>query len=152
MERRERGGEVKDELHILFDSDAFVGWLWPDDKLFIKANQIFEQIKQKQLRIVTTSWVIAEAATVLSHREGQILARSFMKRMRDMRFPTIHIDEVLQSEAEKLFERQEKKGTSMVDCGNIIVMQRYKIPTIFSFDRFYKRQSGIQMPVDAGLV
>ena len=152
MVRKERGGEVRDELHILFDSDAFVGWLWPDDKLYSKANQVFEKIKYKQLRIVTTSWVIAETATVLSNREGQTLARSFLKRMRDMRFPTIHIDEILQRETEKLFERQEKKGTSMVDCGNVIVMQRYKIPAIFSFDKFYKKQQGIQMPVDIGLI
>jgi predicted nucleic acid-binding protein len=61
-----------------------------------------------------------------------------------MRFPIIHMDENLQEKATDFFQRQQKKGTSVIDCGNVVVMNRFKIPTVFSFDKFYSRQTDIK--------
>lgn len=152
MGRRERGEEVRGNPQILVDTDAFVGWFWSKDAHHMTAKSIFGKIKKERLRLVTTSWVVAETATVLSNRVDQRLACSYLSRMKRAKFPTIHIDESLQDEATRLFEKQSQKRTSMIDCGNVIVMQRFNIPTIFSFDRFYKKHPQIQMPEAANLL
>jgi predicted nucleic acid-binding protein len=138
------GGGVKSKFHIFVDSDAFVGWLYRHDAHHKKSGEIFREIKKQRAGMVTSSWVILETATVLSNRKGQALAREFLKRMRQMRFPIIHMDENLQEKATDFFQRQQKKGTSVIDCGNVVVMNRFKIPTVFSFDKFYSRQTDIK--------
>lgn len=152
MGRKERGREVRDNPQILFDTDAFVGWFWSKDAHHITAKRIFEKIKQERLRMVTTSWVVAETATVLSNRVDQQLACMYLKRIRKAKFPIIHIDESLQDEAAKLFEKQTRKRTSMIDCGNVVVTQLFNIPTIFSFDKFYNRHPHIQIAKAADLI
>ena len=49
------------------------------------------------------------------------------------------LDETLQEETISLFKLQEAKGTSMVDCSNVVIMRAFDIPFIFSFDKFYAK-------------
>jgi predicted nucleic acid-binding protein len=98
---------------------------------------IFFQFRQDQKRLITTSFVFAEIATVLSNCDGQNLARHFLSAVRSGAIPIIFICEALQESAEQVFITQEKKHTSMVDCANVVVMHQFYIPTIWSFDSFY---------------
>ncbi len=144
MGRKGRESAVRNSSGILVDSDVFVGWIHIDDTHHEKARSVFHKIKQARLRMVTSSWVVAETATVLSHRRGQATAREYLKTIRDLEFPVIHVDEGLQEDATQIFEQQEKKGTSMVDCSNVAIIKRFEIPRIFSFDKFYAKKFGIQ--------
>jgi predicted nucleic acid-binding protein len=54
----------------LIDSDASIGWMVAFDANHQQARQIFHQLKEKKSRLVTTSFVVAETASVLSHRSG----------------------------------------------------------------------------------
>ena len=139
-------------LEILIDSDAFVGRFYPDDVHYQQATRIFAQLEQAGKQIVSTNLVIMETATVLSHRSGQVLARKFLAVLDKTRLPIIHINEKLHQESLSFFKKQDKKGTSLVDCANVVVMRRFAITSIFSFDKFYARQPGIQMPQKAGLL
>lgn len=136
---------MESEFQILVDSDAFVGRFYPDDKHHQRALQLFSKLEQADKTLTTTSMVLAETATVLSHRSGQVLARKFLEVIKRSRLPTIHIDERLHSETYELFCAQEKKGTSFTDCANVVVMQRFKVPTIFSFDKAYPKQFGVSL-------
>ena len=60
-----------------------------------------------------------------------------------IKLPIIHINELLHRETLAFFKKQEKKGTSVVDCSNVVIMRRFQIPTIFSFDGFYSRQADL---------
>ena len=131
------------EFQALVDSDAFVGRFYPQDLHYQKSQQIFARLEKQAQTLVTTSMVIAEVATVLSHRSGQPLARKFLKIIHHSKLPTIHVSEKLQAETYKLFNAQEKKGTSITDCANVIVMKRFHIPRIFSFDKAYPKQFNV---------
>ena len=137
---------MENNSKILVDSDVFVGWIHTEDSHHKKVQSIFNKIKQAQLSMVTSSWVVAETATVLSHRKGQALARDYLGKIRDLDFPVIHIDEGLQKDATQIFELQEKKGTSMVDCGNVAIAKRFGISRIFSFDKVYFKRFGLSSP------
>jgi predicted nucleic acid-binding protein len=124
-------------LEVLVDSDAWVGLFFEDDPHHATANAAFERLSREQRMLTSTSLVVAETATVLSNRKGQLLACEFLRYIRESKIPLIHIDEKLQLEAIRLFEAQEKRGMSVVDCANVAVMKRFGISAILSFDEFY---------------
>jgi predicted nucleic acid-binding protein len=125
-------------FQVLVDSDAFVAWSLPDDHFHQHVHDIFERLATTGSRLVSTSWVIAETATVLSYRGGQTTARMFLQRIVDIGMPIIHISEPVQAETTELFKGQNARGTSMVDCSNAVIMEHFEIPEIFSFDHFYR--------------
>lgn len=127
------------QYHALVDTDAFVGWFYPQDAHHSRCKAMFTQLKSQQRRLVTTNLVTLETATVLSYRTGQTAARKFVEGfIRAGKMDVIPVSPELLDEAFDLFLEQAKKGTSVVDCSNVVVMRRFHIPTIFSFDRFYK--------------
>lgn len=125
------------KFDVLIDSDAFVGLFYQNDAHHQKSSKIFDQMQQSQHRLVTTNMVVAETATVLSHRVGQKAARTFLD-LADM-LPVIFVNEHLYRETLLLFRKQTTKGTSVVDCSNVIVIRKFDIPTILSFDKVYTK-------------
>jgi predicted nucleic acid-binding protein len=136
---------VSSRFDVLIDSDAFVGWFYPEDPHFQEAASIFAALEEKERRPVTTSMVVAETATVLSYRQGQALAREYLRKIDESKLPIIHITEALLKEAVKLFVAQSERGTSMTDCANLVVMGHFSISTIFSFDRVYPKKFGLKL-------
>lgn len=131
---------------ILVDSDAFVGLLLEKDTHHDRCAELFAEVASQGALIVTNSFVIAETATVLSHRVGQELARVFLDEVIEQgRFPTIFVTEALQQQAIKIFKKQESRGTSMTDCVNVAIMQQLQIPIIFSFDTFYSKTCNLKL-------
>lgn len=122
---------------ILIDRDAFIAWMSKGDILHDEAKKRFKDIRSKHLRPITTSLVINETATVLSNRVSQEIAREFLNLSHKL--TVIHITQKLQNEALELFRLEARKGTSVTDCANVIVMRTLEIDYIFSFDKFYKR-------------
>jgi predicted nucleic acid-binding protein len=125
---------------VLVDSDAFVGLLYDKDAHHKRATELFARSAEDNKALVTTSYVVAEAATVLSHRKGQDAARAFLKMVN--RIPTVFITEEIHTESLALFAQQKRRGTSVVDCSNAVVMERLGIPKILSFDKVYTKDLG----------
>ena len=145
METMALGNQQKNRFQVLIDSDAFIGQIYPDDAHFERANEILRSLAEKRVQLVTTSMVVAETATVLSHRVGQKLVLAFLSVMKRGNIPIIHIDEALQEIALTIFSDQAKKGTSVTDCANVAVMQRFGMSSIFSFDKIYPKKFGLKL-------
>jgi len=123
---------------MLVDSDALVAWFYAQDVHHARTLAIFDRIRKQRFSTVVQSLVVAETATFLSHRQGQALARQFLAFASQL--PVIHITEELQQEAVTLFASLEPQGTSIVTCANVVVMRRFTIPLIFSFNEVYAKQ------------
>ena len=128
------------DFDVLVDSDAFVGLFFPDDAHHQTCYRLFKQFARQKLRLVATSYTIAETATVLSRHSGQPLARAFLDYAATGVLPVVHIDEALQALAISIFREQENKNTSLFDCANVAVIRNLNIPRIFSFDQVYSRK------------
>jgi predicted nucleic acid-binding protein len=135
---------MQPDFDVLIDSDAFVGLFLERDAHHEDAKEQLFRFGQEQKRLVTTSFVIAETATVLSNYDGQAVARRFLSSIRSGAIPIIFVSEALQHAAEQVFIAQENKHTSMVDCCNVAVMQQLSIPAIWSFDTFYFKKFHLQ--------
>jgi predicted nucleic acid-binding protein len=137
------GGEVRTDYQVLVDSDAFVGSMLKDDAHHKTMKALLEIIKQNYISLVTTSFVVAETATVLSKLDSQAQAKKFLHAVKY--HPIIHITEELQAKSLALFAAQTKKRTSVVDCANVVVMKHFHIPRILSFDKAYTSQFDMDM-------
>lgn len=137
------------DIQVLIDSDAFVGLMLARDAHHARASAIFARLKADNVAAVTTSFVVAETATVLSHASGQALARTFLDDVISKPgFPVIFIDQALQDAAIAIFRALEQRATSLTDCANVAVIRQFEIPMIFSFDKVYPKQFGIPMAQD----
>lgn len=129
------------DIEVLIDSDAFVGLMLERDVHHARVVKIFDKLKARNLPLATTSFVVAETATVLSHASGQALARMFLDEViAQSSFPVIFVDESLYNEAVAIFHALDKRGSSLTDCANVAVIKRFAIPKIFSFDKVYHTQ------------
>jgi predicted nucleic acid-binding protein len=136
---------MEGKFDVLVDSDGFVGRFYPDDVHHQRAQRTFSRYAHQQAMVVTTSMVVAETATVLSHRSGSKQARIFLDVIERSRVPVIHIDEDLQQDALDIFKAQTTRGTSVTDCANVAVTRLFHIPEIFSFDKTYPKRFGLKL-------
>lgn len=147
MEKVGRGKVMEhNSIEVLVDSDAFVGAMLEKDAHYKEAKTIFETLKERSTQIVTTSAVIGETATVLSHRVGQEIANNFLNATTTLGgIAVVHVDEELHQAALNIFMKQQTKGTSYVDCVNVVVCRKFNIPHIFGFDKAYPKYFGIEL-------
>lgn len=133
---------------VLVDSDAFVGRFFLKDPHHQRALSLFDHLQRDNCPLATTNLVLGEAATVLSHRDGQVLARQFLDLIAASQIPVIHVDEQLERAGHAIFRSQTKRGTSWVDCANVAVLRQFHIARIFSFDQVYTRDFHLQRVTD----
>lgn len=65
---------------VFLDSDAFVALFLQDDAHHSRVAHMFAHIVSERISIVTSNQVIAETATVLSHKCGQQPACLFFRK------------------------------------------------------------------------
>lgn len=130
---------VQNEFDYLIDSDTFVGMMLPSDALHTRIHAIYQRIKSEKKRLVTTNWVIAETATVLSAKDSHQTALDFLDMIDEGTIPILTITPDIEHETHLLFRDQTTKRTSMVDCSNVATAKHHDIANILSFDKFYAR-------------
>lgn len=130
--------------YILVDTDVWVGFILADDPHHAAASKLLSQIRKQRGQLVITTDVVAETITVLSHKSGQGAARSFLRLVDDPDLIRIPTKEKFFIKALGLFAEQDKKGTSYVDCMNVVVMAELEFDKILSFDKVYHNRFGLQ--------
>jgi len=135
--------EKMTKFDVFIDTDAFVGFYLPKDANRPAAKQGFLLLERENLQPLTTTWVVSETATVLSHKAGQSIAHQFLRITQSWSFPTLHVEEPILHKGYELFLGIDKKGMSMTDCVNAAICQELDIKTIFSFDEVYEKKFGM---------
>jgi len=124
---------------VFVDTNVFVALEDQNDSTHKKAVELSLLLSQnKKMKFYTSSEVIGETLTVLSHKLGKEIARLFMKKYKNNKMVEIFIDENMYKDTEDLFLRNKSKNISFIDCSSVIAMRRTKIKAIFSFDEDFK--------------
>ncbi len=131
-------------MKVLVDSDALFAIYFARDALHDKASFKLRELVGNKDELVVTNLVLQEIVTIISSRLGQSQALEFLIDTEKTDLRVIFVDEPMTEEIWNLFRRQTKKGTSFVDCANVMVCKSLKLDKIFSFDKFYKRV-GLEM-------
>ena len=130
---------MRDAATVLVDSDAFIGWLIAADAHHSQVKAVLRRIREQGATLTTTSYVIAETATLLSRRYAHEYACRFIAFIHSTEFPVIEVMGELREQAEDLFFTQKIEKVSLIDCANVVAVKRFAVNSILSFDRFYRR-------------
>lgn len=127
-------------MKVIIDSDALFALYVASDSHHSEAEGVFRKLYKAENEIVASNLVLQETATIISYRLGQETAISFLSNFERSGIKQLFVGEKLTIKSWNLFRRQTKKGTSFIDCTNIVVYSETKAELIMSFDKFYKRE------------
>lgn len=128
------------KVKVLLDSDALIALHSVSDAHHLKAKKIFKKYLEMETELLVTSLVLQESATVVSYKFGQKQAVDFLESFSKAGIRQIFVGEKMTAKAWDIFKRQEKKGTSFIDCANVAIYQETGAEEIMSFDKFYQRK------------
>lgn len=119
------------------------------DQYFLKAHVLLKQMQHERMTLVTTDYVIDEAATSLltTVKAGYRNAMSLLAWM-SKQPNLIEIEWMNQQrfgQTRDVFRRFNRdKQWSFTDCTSYVVMKERKIKTAFSFDEHF-REMGVKL-------
>jgi len=132
-----------DHKSVFIDSSAWISYIVTTDINHNKATNIFfsQQLKSALfISIFIISETITKIRKTLGQKSATMLYRQFLKAERKKRLTILSIDRKIIEEAILLLQKYPTPNTfSLTDATNIILMQKYNIPVLFSFDRDFKR-------------
>ena len=126
-------------MRVLLDSDALLALYVADDLHHQRAKKTLQNLLRKKGELFVTNLVLQQTVTVISYRLGQKQALDFLKRFNQVDFQQVFVNKNLTAKSWHVFSKQTKKGTSFIDCTNMVVFKELNMDKIFSFDRFYSR-------------
>lgn len=121
---------------IYIDSNYFIALYNLEDANYAHAFQVSRHLDGKPLRLFTSNLVFAEVVTVLSQRVGKktaIQTGNYLLSRADLSL--LHIDEELQEESWRIFQRIEQKNISFIDCSIIAAMKTENITNLLTLDK-----------------
>lgn len=121
------------------DADAFVAIINSHDSNHKKAMSLSKKIKQENIEIITSSYAVGEAITVISQEAGLGKAVLFGEKIYMGEIIILDADRNQQIKALNLFSTANSKNVRFTDYINIIFMNELGIDTIFSFDKHYQK-------------
>ncbi|KKU56649.1 hypothetical protein A3H89_00335 [Candidatus Amesbacteria bacterium RIFCSPLOWO2_02_FULL_48_11] len=124
---------------LLVDADWLVGAFRDEDAHHQMAAKSVARHEEREDELYVLNLVLQETGTVLSHRTGMRAVRLFWEKLPKLGLKKIGLDEELEDEVWRVFLKQTKKGCSFVDCANLVVMGKYKLDGILTWDEFYPK-------------
>ncbi len=127
------------------DTNIILRYLTRDDPA--KAQRcyaLFQQVKRKQIRLVTSESVLAEVVYVLSSRS---LYNQPRENVRTLLLPIISLPGLKLAHRRAFFRALDIYASTHLDfedCLSIAHMERLKVNTILSYDQDFDRVKGIQ--------
>lgn len=129
--------------YLFVDSSSWISLLVKTDTNYQKATSIFSSFDTKTTLYIS-SFIINETITKIRKLLGQEKAFSLFKQFigleKEGSLVLLAVDRNVIAEAMTLLQKYPTPNTfSLTDATNIILCQKHKISTLFSFDKDFKR-------------
>ncbi|MFA5995340.1 MAG: PIN domain-containing protein [Patescibacteria group bacterium] len=117
------------------DANYFVALFNPTDASHAAALEVAEDVNNRDIHLVISSFIFTEIVTVLSLRAGRKVGIEAGRcLLNDNNIENIHIDKFLQEQSWEIFQATEHKNISFIDCSSVAIMQTENISTALTFD------------------
>lgn len=121
---------------FLLDTDFIIALSFPGESTHQKAVKLAQK-KLVGQHAFYLDLVLQEVATVISHKYSQADAITVSQALRSNTDSILKLGAANETKVWELFYEQTKKGTSFVDCANVVACQSFGLE-LLSFDDFYK--------------
>lgn len=123
---------------IFIDSSFYLSLLKSRDSNHEKAATQWRSLPDDAQKM-TSQAIVGEVLTVGSQRHDRQLTIAFVEEIRNGNTIIVLETAPLVARAWEIFKRVTKKDVSWVDCYSLAIIEAYKIPTVFTFDKDFKR-------------
>lgn len=122
---------------IFIDSSAYLSQLFPHDTNHQKAQRKFKSLKNENA--VTSLAVLGEVLTVGSQRFNRQITIEFVEAILSTKTTVIYESKEFSQATFELFKKIPNKNIGWVDCYSAVIMKKYQISEIFTFDSDFKK-------------
>jgi len=134
---------------VFVDTSGWACYLDNRDLRYPAVAAFIQQTLERQRRLITTNYVIAELVALLSSRNHLprkriIAAINGIKT--DVRAEIIHIDQEFDSKAWALLEARSDKDWSLVDASSFEVMTHFGMTQALTTDHHFEQARFVQVP------
>jgi len=121
-------------MELFVDTSAFVALTNKADQYHKRAKE-FLGLFSPAWKLHTSNYIIDETITRIRMVAGHKNALTFSKMLFSSRVYKIHyIDEIIEKESFKIFEKFSDKKLSFTDCTSFALMRRLELNEAFAFD------------------
>lgn len=124
---------------IFCDTSAFIMVVDAAQPKHALAAQKWQELVKERALVVSSSYVVAEAVSVLQARVGLQAVSDFHERI----YPLLHVEWIDAPTHEAAMESlltASRRKLSLVDCTSFIVMRRLGLSRVFAFDPHFAEQ------------
>lgn len=112
------------------------------------AAMIYRKARQQQRQVVTTNYILAELAALMSSPlhlpRPSIIA--FLESIKNSPYvDVIHVDQSLDEKAWELMEQRLDKDWSLVDCASFVLMQQHGITEALTTDHHFEQAGFVRL-------
>lgn len=125
-------------MTAFIDTSACYALVSATDQDHATARSIYTILVERDERLVTTSYVVAESMGLIQHRLGWRPLELFAAAVAT--WDVAWIDAARHRKAEALLFGRRRRAINIVDAASFVVMREMKIETAFAFDDDFKRE------------
>ncbi len=128
---------------VFLDTAFILAYIFKDDKFNSNAIKLKEEIKIKNIEVITTELILIELANSLSKlrfRKEAILTINELRKATKV----LEVDNRMLKNAWGLFTSREDKEWGIIDCFSFIAMQEYEVKQALSTDKHFE-QAGFEI-------
>lgn len=132
---------------IFIDTGFIIALETSDDQHHTSARNFWSNLIVSKPSFLVTSYIIDEVATFFNSRNRHAKAVETGNRL--LSSPSVHvvhIDKALFHKGWKYFKQHDDKFYSLTDCISFIVMSKFEIWKVLTFDRHFKQAGFEKIP------
>ena len=124
-------------MKIFVDADWFISVNFKDHPNYKNSIKLLKQAEKTSAELITCTYAVVEAATVISKYFSKEFAPVFAKKiLYESNMQIIKGDLHLQDGIETL-EKQNSKNISLNDCVHFSICKKLKITEVLSYDKHW---------------
>jgi hypothetical protein len=125
---------------VFVDASAWAAILNRRDQYHPAAFALYQQLLRAKALLISSSWTIYEALSILKSRAGIEQAEHLWRIVNDPKTSQlVKVDEEVEDAALDMFFGFRDKDWGVVDCTSIIIMEKLGCRTAFAFDEHFSQ-------------
>ncbi|MBI2953656.1 MAG: type II toxin-antitoxin system VapC family toxin [Chloroflexi bacterium] len=122
---------------VLVDTSAYFALSDRTESRFPDAQAVHGRLVAERWRLFTTNFIVAETHALLLTRLGYSYALRFLNQLDQS--PTVVVRVAVRDEqqARTILHQYTDKAFSLTDATSFAIMERLKIPSVFTFDHHF---------------
>ncbi len=135
-------------FEVFADTSGWAAFFVAEEAAHVEADRLMKWWKRSGTRVVTTSLILAELASLLESpmRVPRVRQVQYVDQVRAAPWvEVLHVDESLQQDGWNLFKSRMDKTWSLVDCVSFVLMRRRGMLRALTRDHHFEQAGFVRL-------